>query len=127
MRQSGKTFGLSVSPIIFQRMRLSSKRKCWILRNCGNSHAVGGVVDGCHIPIKCPKGGAEARKEYYNFKKNYSIVLMALVDAKYRFMWESCGFPGNSHDSIIFQSTSLWEKVQQGTAIPNIGKIIDGV
>lgn len=38
-----------------------------------------------------------------------------------------CGFPGNSHDSIIFQSTSLWEKVQQGTVIPNIGKIIDGV
>ena len=45
-----------------------------------------GGVDGCHIPIKCPKGGAEARKEYYNFKNVYSIVLMALVDAKYRFM-----------------------------------------
>ena len=86
-----------------------------------------GGVDGRHIPIKCPKGGAEARKEYYNFKNFYSIVLMSLVDAKYRFMWGSCGFPGNSHDSIIFQSTSLWEKVQQGTVIPNIGKVIDGV
>jgi len=52
---------------------------------------------------------------------------VALVDAKYRFMWGSCGSPGNSHDSIIFQSTSLWEKVQQGTVIPNIGKITDGV
>ena len=52
---------------------------------------------------------------------------MALVDAKYRFMWGSCSFPGNSHDSIIFQSTSLWEKGQQGTVIPYIGKIIDGV
>lgn len=101
--------------------------KCLILRNCGNSHAVRGGVDGCHIPCKCPKSGAEARKEYYNFKNFYSIVLVALVDAKYRFMWGSCGFPENSHDSIIFQSTSLREEVQQGTVIPNIGKITDGV
>lgn len=79
------------------------------------------------VPFKCPKGGAEARKEYYNFKNFYSIVLVALVDAKYRFMWESCGLPGNSHNSIIFQSTSLWEKLQQGTVIPNIGKNTDGV
>lgn len=43
VRQSWNIFGLSVSPIIFQRMRLSLKRKCWILRNCGNSHAVGVV------------------------------------------------------------------------------------
>ena len=42
-------------------------------------------------------------------------------------MWGSCGFPGNSHDSIIFQSTSLWEKGPRGTVISNIGKIIDGV
>jgi len=80
-----------------------------------------------NIPIKCPKGAAEARKEYYNFKNFYYIVLTALADAKYWFMWGSCGFPGNSHDSIIFQSTSLWEKVQRGTVIPNIGKIIHGV
>ena len=26
-----------------------------------------GGVDGCHIPMKCPSGGNEARKEYYNF------------------------------------------------------------
>ncbi len=35
-----------------------------------------------------------------------------MVDAKYRFVWGSCGFPGNSHDSIIFQSTEMWEKLQ---------------
>lgn len=42
-------------------------------------------------------------------------------------MWGSCGFPGNSHDSIIFQSTNLWGKVQQGTVISNIAKVIDGI
>ena len=48
-----------------------------------------GAIDGCHLPLKCPAGGAESRKEYHNFKNFYSIVLMAIVDAKYRFIWAS--------------------------------------
>lgn len=44
---------------------------------------------------------------------------MAMVDAKYRFVWGSCGFPGNSHDSVILQSTSLWAKIKEGLFLPN--------
>ena len=40
-------------------------------------------------------------KEYRNFKNFYSVVLMGMVDAKYKFIWASCGYPGNSHDSLI--------------------------
>lgn len=61
-----------------------------------------GAIDGCHIPIQCPPGGEEACKEYHNFKNFFSIVMMAIVDAAARFVWVSVGFPGNSHDSIIF-------------------------
>ena len=75
-------------------------------------------VDGCHIPIKCPPGGKESCKEYHNFKNFYSVVLMAMVDAKYRFVWGSCGFPGNSHDSVILQSTSLWQQIKNGVFLP---------
>lgn len=85
------------------------------------------AVDGCHIPIKCPDGGCEAAKEYHNFKNFYSIVLMGLVDAKYRFVWASAGFPGNSHDSIIFQSTHLWKDITDNNVIPLISKQIEGV
>ena len=86
-----------------------------------------GAIDGCHLPLKCPAGGAESRKEYHNFKNFYSIVLMAIVDAKYRFIWASCGFPGNSHDSIIFQSTELGEDITQREIIPNLGRNVNGV
>ena len=60
----------------------------------------------CYINIlflhKCKK-----MLEYQNFKKFYSIVLMGLVGSHYRFVWGSCGFPGNSHDAVIFvQQTS---------------------
>ena len=80
------------------------------------------AIDGCHIPIKCPPGGPESCKEFHNFKNFYSIVLMAMIDSHYRFVWGSCGYPGNSHDSIIFQSTNLWTKIQQGHYIPRVGK-----
>ena len=50
-----------------------------------------------------------------------------MVDAKYRFIWSSCGYPENSHDSIIMQSTSLWDEITQGKIIPEIAKRVDGV
>ena len=78
------------------------------------------AIDGCNIPISCPP--AAARKEYHNFKNFYSVVPMALVDSDYRFIWVSCGFPGNSHDSIILQSTQLWEDITEINFVPSIGQ-----
>ena len=84
------------------------------------------AVDGCHIPLKCPPGGLEACKEYHNFKNFYSVVLMGMVDSHYRFVWGSCGYPGNSHDAVIFRSTDLWSSIQDGF-IPLIGKTVGDV
>ena len=80
------------------------------------------AVDGCHIPINCPPGGLESCKEYHNFKNFFSVVLIGMVDSKYRFVWASCGYPGNSHDSIIFQSTDLWNQIKNQGYLPKIGK-----
>ena len=85
------------------------------------------AIDGSHIPIKCPNGGAEAQKQYHNFKNFYSIVLLGIVDASYRFIWASAGAPGNSHDSTIFQTSDLWSNIQSGTVIPSKGQKVDGV
>ena len=68
------------------------------------------AIDGCHILIKCPPGGAASCEEYHNLKNCYSVVLMAMVDMvdlRYSFIWGSCGFPANSHDAIIFRLRSL--------------------
>ena len=80
-----------------------------------------GAIDGCHLPIKCPLGGQESAKEYHNFKNFYSIVLMAIVGSDYQFLWASCGIPGNTHDSSIFQATTLYKKITEGSIIPQIG------
>ena len=44
-------------------------------------------IDGCHLPIKGPNSEQELMKQYYNFKNFYLVVLLALVNAKYRFIW----------------------------------------
>ena len=42
---------------------------------------------GCNLlPIKYPNSGQEVMKQYYNFKNFYSVVLLALVDAKYNLL-----------------------------------------
>ena len=47
---------------------------------------------------------------------------MAIVDAKYKFICASCGYPGSSHDSLIFKSTKIYTDINEGKMIPNIAK-----
>ena len=51
---------------------------------------------------------------------------MGMVDANGRFIWASVGDPGNSHDSIIMQSTTLWQDIAQGKILPGIAKNVGG-
>lgn len=43
-----------------------------------------GAMDGCHIPILAPPENAE---DYYNYKSFHSLVILAVVDDKYRFTY----------------------------------------
>ena len=85
-----------------------------------------GTVDGCHSPMKCPGGGQGSAKEYHNFKNVFSLVIMAMVDAKKRFIWTSAGFPGNSHDAIIFQLAKIFKQLSENNFIPEVCKDQEG-
>ena len=79
-----------------------------------------GGVDGCHISMKCPSGGNEARKEYYNFKNFYSIVMMGIVGADYKFLW----IPGSSNDACTFQPSRLYQNIVANDFFPEIQKVV---
>lgn len=54
----------------------------WDFPNCIGS------IDGMHVRIKAPphSGG-----EFNNYKKFFSVVLMAVCDARQKFLWASVG------------------------------------
>ena len=58
-----------------------------------------GALDGKHIVCKCPpKRGSQ----YYIYKGFYSIVLIALVDADYNFIWDDMTSTGCASDAQIY-------------------------
>nr|CAI5861772.1 unnamed protein product [Callosobruchus analis] len=61
----------------------------WQIPNCG------GAIDGKHIRIFQP---ANTGAMYYNYKNFYSIVLMAIVNAEYEFLYVDVGKNGRLSD-----------------------------
>jgi hypothetical protein len=57
--------------------------------------------------------------EYYNYKQDFSIVLLAMVDDKYCFRSVDIGAPGRHSDGDIFNQCSLKKKIDSnGLNIP---------
>jgi hypothetical protein len=88
-----------------------------------NFHHCLGALDGKHIAMKCPKNGGSL---YYNYKGFHSIILMALVDADYKFLWVEVGNQGSAGDAQVFNGGELKEAIEAGAinfppadALPN--------
>jgi len=73
-------------------------------------HALG-ALDGKHVAIRSPKNSGSL---YYNYKGFFSIVLMALVDADYKFIWVEAGASGSASDAQLFQACELRDAIESG-------------
>ena len=62
--------------------------------------------------MKKPK---KSGSDYYNYKGFFSLVLLALVDAEYRFLWLDCGSSGSYSDAQIFNRSLLRKKIEDGS------------
>uniref|UniRef100_A0A9J8D3C2 DDE Tnp4 domain-containing protein n=1 Tax=Cyprinus carpio carpio TaxID=630221 RepID=A0A9J8D3C2_CYPCA len=52
---------------------------------------------------------------FYNYKHSFSIVLMALVDSSYRFLYVDVGFNGQISDGGVFEGCSLQNALENRT------------
>jgi len=79
-------------------------------------HCVG-AVDGKHIVIKKP---GKSGSSYFNYKHTFSIILMATVDADYKFITIDIGAMGRFSDGNVFASSGLGKKMIKHTILlPN--------
>ena len=81
----------------WERIEAGFKHR-WNFPNCC------GAVDGKHVALRKPGGTGSL---YFNYKNYFSVVLMALVDHQYRFIFVDVGNYGSNSDSGIFRNSSF--------------------
>ncbi len=70
------------------------------------------AVDGKHITARKP---LRSGSDYFNYKQTHSIILMAGVDADYKFTFVDVGAKGRFSDSHVFKRSNLGKCLIAGT------------
>ena len=72
-------------------------------------------MDGKHVAIRKPGGSGSL---YFNYKKFFSVVLFAMCDANYKFLYCDFGNYGSASDGGIFDRSDLNYRMLSGLNLP---------
>jgi hypothetical protein len=119
-----ETCSTIISTLTEDYLKTPSTRQDWInvasdftLR--WNFPHVIGAVDGKHIRIVAP---SKSGSLFYNYKEFFSVILLAVVDADYRFIYINVGAEGKASDGGVWSKSSLHNLLSDETnplAIPD--------
>ena len=87
--------------------------KRWNFPNCL------GAIDGKHCRIRVPP---QTGSLFYNYKKFFSIVLMAVVDADYKFLYINTGAQGKTADGGVWNTCCLGKDLDRDHDPGNAGQ-----
>ena len=78
----------------------------WQFANCF------GAADGKHIPILHPK---KSGSDFYNYNGFFSIVLLAIVDFDYKFLFVDVGCQGRISDGGVYRNSAFNKALESGS------------
>jgi hypothetical protein len=114
---------------ILKEITIVSKSQDWQIiakgfeKNANFPHCLG-AIDGKHIRIIKPEHSGSL---YFNYKKYFSVVLLAICDANYNFTYIDVGSFGKSADSQIFQNSSISKAISENRLdLPSPAPLCDG-
>ena len=67
-------------------------------------------MDGKHVGIRCP---ANSGSQFFNYKETFSIILLAVVDAKYNLLYIDVGTNGRVNDAHVFSKSTFYEALNR--------------
>lgn len=91
-----------------EEMWLDISNKFWSKSNFPNC---AGCVDGKHIRCINPRGGGS---NFFNYKKFYSVILIAIADSNLQFVAIDVGAYGKEGDSTVFRDSPIGKKLYSG-------------
>ncbi|KAL4714309.1 hypothetical protein ACJJTC_009661 [Scirpophaga incertulas] len=89
----------------------------WNMPNCVSS------IDGKHVRIKAPQHSGSL---FLNYKDYFSIVMLALVDADYKFVAIDAGSYGKEGDSNIYRKSIIGKKIERNDFNIPESKVLPG-
>lgn len=71
-----------------------------------------GAWDGFHVYV------SSRLKNFYSYKKRYSVTNMGFIGYNKRFMFAAVGAPGSTHDSRLLKNCEVYSEIEHGKVLP---------
>ncbi|KAL4113004.1 hypothetical protein QTP88_016713 [Uroleucon formosanum] len=97
---------LTTDDITYFKLIAKEYEAKWNFPNCVSA------MDGKHIAVQAPEWSGT---EHYNYKQFFSIVLFAIVDANYNFIYADVECQGRISDGGVFSNTSFNKSIETCT------------